>query len=309
MNWTKRLIALLVTLGMTAVVTVLRVTLVPYLQNMDTGAFNLSYTVVILMLLTLVAVFVLLYLEREEMPALPVLKGEWVLPFAVTVIAVGGCILLTTLVDIYNWGAFGITPPPGKVAAGTVDRMALFLSMGLGVLAGVYYIRLGSAWLRQKGEVRGLMPYWALVPSFWIWARLARYEISYASAVEVHESFYDFAMLLLSMLFLFALARRLTTVNPKKPFVTLFLALGTAFLSLSGAFARVILFLLGNGDAYRAGQLAGLSDFGVGLLATAFSLYWLLSPPDEETEKAPAEVEPIEAETSDAAEEISVQAE
>lgn len=285
LNSKKTTWALLVTLIMTVAVIVLRVTLVPWLQSTDTGLFGLSYVVVAVMLLTMIAVFVLLRMGKDELPTLPTVRGKWLLPIAVTVMAVGACILLTTVMDMYTWAAYGVTPPPGKAVTGTVDRVTLFLSMIFGVLSGIYFIRLGLAWARENRERRGQLPFWALSPTFWVWMRLARYEVSYASAVEVHESFYDFAMLLFSMLFLFMLARQTADVGAKKPYVTVFFALCTVFLSISGAFARVILFLLGEGDAYRAGQLAGISDFAVGVLACVFALYWLFSsePPEEVT--------------------------
>ena len=62
-------------------------------------------------------------------------------------------------------------------------------------------------------------------------------------------------------------------------------------LSLSGSVARVIFFLLSEGDAYRAGQLAGVPDFAVGCLAAVMSVYWVLTPTEETTaaEEPPAE--------------------
>lgn len=306
----KTTLALLVTLAMTVVVTVLRVTLVPRLQSMNTGVFNLSYIVVAGMLLTIIALFVLLRLGKDEMPDIPTVRGKWLLPIAVTVIAVGACILLTTVVDMYVWAAYGTTPPPQKAATGTIDRITLFLSLILGVLSGIYFMRLGAAWVREDREYRGMFPLWALAPAFWIWMRLARYEVSYSSAVEVHESFYDFAMLLMSLLFLFTLARQLSDTNPKKPFVTAFLALCTAFMSISGSVSRVILFLLGQGDAYRAGQLAGISDFAVGVLAIVLALYWLRSDEPEEVFDVDDESDDAEAESAeDTVEETEKEAE
>ncbi len=274
----KTVAALMVTLVMTVVITVLRVTLVPWLQSMDTGLFGLSYLVVGIMLVTMILLFVLLCFAKRDIPDLPQVQGKWLLLIAVLICAVGVCILVTTVLEAYNWLTQGIAPPPGEAVNGSVDRIALMLSMLLGLLAAIYFLRLGIAWMRAGEGLHGLMPIWALAPAFWIWMRLARYEVSYASAVEVHESFYDFAMLLVSMLFLFVLARQVADVGAKKPYATVFLALCTVFMSVSGSAARVILFLMGEGDAYRAGQLAGSADFAVGLLAGALAVYWLLVP-------------------------------
>lgn len=278
----KTTLALLLTLVVTTVVIVLRLTLVPWAQGMD-GGFNLGYIVVLLILLTVAVLFVLLRLGREELPQLPTVSGSWMLPLAVTVIAVGGCVLFSTVADMYMWAAHGVAPAPGTQISSGVDRITLFLSLIFGVLSGIYFVRLGTAWLRTGNACKGIFPLWAMAPTFWIWMRLARYEVSYASAVEVHESFYDFAMLIMSMLFLFAFARVMTDVHPKKPYLTVFFALGTALLSISGSVARVFLFLVGEGELSRTGQLAGISDFMVGLLAVAFLLYWLFA------EEAPEE--------------------
>lgn len=278
----KTTVALLFTLVMTAVVTVLRVTLVPRLQSMDTGVFNLSYIVVAGIVVSLIAVFVLLVLGKKDLPYLPSVNRKWVWPFAAVIIAAGACILLTTLVDMFMWAAFGVTPPPNTAVSSTVDQVTLFLSLILGALGGIYFMRLGVEWIRAEREVRGAFPVWALAPTFWLWMRLARYEVSYASAVEVHESFYDFTMLLFGMLFLFSLARQLSDTAPHRPHLTVFFALSTVLTGASGALARVILFLLGQGEASRSGQLAGVEDFAVGVLAVAFVCYWLLSDPSAE---------------------------
>lgn len=295
--------ALWITLVMTAVTTVLRVTLIPYTQNMDTGAFHISYVVVAAMLLTLVAAAVLLANSKQELPALPTVKGAWLTPMAALLMLAGLCVLAVSVIDMYHWAAFGITPPPTKMIIGTVDRLTLFLSLVFGVLTGVYFIRLGWLWLQANREVRGVMHFWALCPTAWVWMRLARYEVSYASAVEIYESFYDFAMLLLMMLFLFAFARRTAKVGEERPRRLLFYALGTALMALSGPIARMIFYLIGEGDAYRAGQLAGLPDFAVGVLAAASALYWALNEPETVEEAEPAE-EPA-AVPADTAEEIA----
>ena len=273
-------IALWVTLAMTAIATVLRVTLIPYTQDMETGAFHISYVVVAAMVLTLVAAAFLLIKGKEELPTLPSVRGAWLTPIACVVMLVGVCLLVVAAVDMYRWAALGVTPPPTKMIIGTVDRLTLFFSLVFGVLSGTYFIRLGWLWLQENREMRGVMHFWALCPTVWIWMRLARYEVSYASAVEIYESFYDFAMLLLMMLFLFAFARWSARVGEERPRRLLFYALGTALMAISGPIARMIFYLIGEGDAYRAGQLAGLSDFAIGLFAAVMALYWVLEKPE-----------------------------
>ncbi len=290
---TKTKIALWVTLGATLVVTVLRAVITPLLQSMDTGSFAFDYVTMGVVLAAFVAVGVLLRRGKWELPTLPAVKKPWALPMAVLMMAVGVCLLAISVVDLYKWSANGVTPPPSAVLTGTADRLTLFFSLGLGILSGVYFLRLGFVFLAENVEVRGIFPLWALTPAFWVWMRLARYEVSYASAVELHESFFDFAMLLCAMLFLFALARHTSDVDAKQPWKTVLFACMTVIMCLSGTLCRVVLFLLGQGDAYRIGQLAGVSDFAVGVLAAAYLLYWVLTPQTAEEAEEPAD----EAET------------
>lgn len=267
--------ALWFALAMTVVVTLLRVVLIPHTHNIHTGFFHVNYVVVAVMLLASAVVFAWLLTDKHPMKELPTVKGKWMLPLAVLMMAVGVCILVVSVIDVYQWAANGIAPPPASSAVGTMDKVTLFLSLAFGVAAGVYFLRLGFFWIADNGEIRGMMPVFALCPTFWVWMRLARYEVSYASAVQIHESFYDFAMLLCSMLFLFALARTISNVKANKPAFTLGFALCTMMMSVSAPVARVAFYLMGEGDAYRAGQLAGIPDFAIGVLAAALSIYWV----------------------------------
>lgn len=278
-------IALLFALVMTGVVTVLRVLLIPHTHNIHTGLFHVNYVVVAVMLLAAIGVFALLLTDKRPMKELPTVKGKWLLPIAILMMLIGVCVLVVSVIDVYRWAANGIAPPPASSVIGTMDKVTLFLSLAFGVVAGVYFLRVGFFWTADNGEIRGMMPILALCPTFWVWMRLARYEISYASAVQIHESFYDFAMLLCSMLFLFALARTMAGVKATKPVFTLGFALCTMIMSVSGPVARVAFYLMGEGDAYRAGQLAGIPDFAIGVLAATLSIYWVLASGCE-TEKS-----------------------
>ncbi len=278
---TKRKLALWITLAVTVAVTVLRSVLTPLMQSMDTGMFAFNYVIMGVMLLSFVVLGILLYEDKENLPTLPTLKAPWLLPATVLMMTVGLAILAVSVIQLYNWSANGIAPPPGGVPAGPAERITLFLSLALGVLSGVYFLRLGFYFLSENAEVRGGFPLWALAPAFWIWMRLARYEVSYASAVGIHESFFDFAMLLCTMLFLFSFARQMSDVDGK-PWKTVWFGCMTVIMTMSGTLSRVVFFLLGQGDAYRTGELAGVPDFAVGCLALAFLLCWTLNPRETE---------------------------
>ena len=101
--------------------------------------------------------------------------------------------------------------------------------------------------------------------------RLARYEVSYASAVAVSDSFYDFVMLIFALLFFFSFARYLSGVGAGKNRLLFFFALMTALFCLSGPLTRLCLYMTGQGDAYNASRLAGVIDGVVGAFALLFA--------------------------------------
>lgn len=276
-KWDKKVTVLAVTVLLTALVTVLRVTLVPWLQNGENVLY--SYAVVAAIVIGLLVVLLLLRSMQPQLQVLPKASGKWFNPICFVSMVVGVCVLLSTAFDAYQYFANGIAPPPAQTVGTGLDRLALWLSFACGLLAGVYLIRLGLGCFITGEQTVGTMPLLALTPTFWVWMRLARYEVSYASAVEVHRSFYDFAMLLAAMLFLFAFARQMTGVEPKTPYLTVFFALCTLFFTVSGWLTKMLFLFLGDGDAYRAGQLVGVADFAIGILAGMFALQWLFSKP------------------------------
>lgn len=259
---------------MCLVVWVLRTLLAPYMQDVQTGAFHPSYAVILVMLLTLLAVGVLSFLS-PSVPARP--AGKWLMPTAIMGILAGAVLTLTSLFDAVLWFGWNQTPPPNEIVISTIDGVTLFFSILFGLLGGIMLVRLGLVWLSEQESRAGILRWWALAPVGWIWMRLARYEVSYASAVDVSQSFYDFVMLIFTLLFLFSLARYVSGVGQRKPRLLFFLALATALCSLSGPLTRLALYLLGQFDAYNASPLAGVADGFIGgfALVFAFSLaFW-----------------------------------
>lgn len=270
----KPLLAVIVTGVMTLVIFVLRVFLMPRLQDPDTGVFRLSYLVIALMAVTMVVVTVLALLCNRGVPAV---KGRMLLPTSVVGILCGAVLLLSNAYDLLFWLLPPhTTPAPNPHVIGTMDGVALFFTILFGILGGLFLIRLGLRWIGENRSRTGMFRLWALTPVAWVWMRLARYEMSYASAVDVSESFYDFVMLIFTLLFFFALARHVSGVGSRPPRFLLVFTLCTGMLSVSGTLTRIVLYLMGQGEAYAASELAGPADLAVGvfalLLGLAFSL-------------------------------------
>lgn len=127
--------------------------------------------------------------------------------------AAGAVLVVSTLFDLYIWVTTKQTPAPNAYVIGKFDAVLLVLTLAFGLLGGAFLVRIGFHWAAQGRMRRGVFALWALAPSLWVWMRLARYEMSYASATDVTESFYDFVMLIFTLLFLFSFARYVSGVN------------------------------------------------------------------------------------------------
>ena len=139
-----------------------------------------------------------------------------------------------------------------------------------GVLGAVALVRWGLQTVAEGGTRRGMSAFGALAPVMWVWFRLAWYEMSYASTVGWSEKFYDFLMVIFELLFLFKLARFVSGVGKTTTGGMLFWAMAAAMFALSGPLTRVLLYFTGGAEAYLASELAGVADFGIGVLALAF---------------------------------------
>ena len=261
-------IAAAVTTVMTLAVLILRVVLTPRMQDVETGSFHLSYIIIAVMTLTLIAVAILAW----RSPGTPVSPGgKLLMPCALLAMLTGAVMTITSALDGYNWMFRNRTPPPNDVIISTIDAVTLFFTILFGLLGGVMLVRVGLLWIAENRSLSGVLQWWALAPVGWIWMRLARYEVSYASAVDVSQSFYDFVMLIFVLLFFFAFARYVSGVGQKKPRLLFFFSLATALCCLSGPLTRLILFMNGQYDAYNASRLASPTDGLVGAFALLFA--------------------------------------
>lgn len=261
-------IAAVITAVMTLAVLILRVALTPRMQDPDTGLFHLSYLIIGLMALTMLAAAVLSWLSQND--GVPP-GGKLLTPLSLSAMLAGSVMTIVAALDGFNWLLFGETPAPNEHVISGIDGVTLFFTIVFGLLGGVMLVRTGIVWLTENRVRSGLMRLWALAPVGWVWMRLARYEVSYASAVAVSESFYDFVMLIFALLFFFSFARYLSGVGAGKNRLLFFFALMTALFCLSGPLTRLCLYMTGQGDAYNASRLAGVIDGVVGAFALLFA--------------------------------------
>lgn len=279
--------AVLIGSVMTAVILVLRVWLMPTLRDGDTGRFAMSGAVIGLMLATLIVLGILgLLTPRRRIDV----TGRAALPLALLTMAAGAVLAGSSLWEMLEYWIGGIMPEPqaAQLAGLAVPLLWLYLLCGIG--GGVGLVCFGLRMAAEGGTRIGMSSVPLLLPVLWMWFRLARYEMSYASAVRLSESFYDFAMFLLEMLFLFKLARYASGIGTTKPGLLTFYALGTALFAVTGPLTRLCMFLLGDTEAYLASQLAGAPDLAIGVMALGYAAAWAYGSPRSSEPDAASDV-------------------
>lgn len=267
------------------VIFALRVVLIPMVRSFDTGRFSIRGLVVFLLL----AFFVVLatMVRSLRLPRIEV-SGRHSIWFAWSLFIAGGSMVVSCLWDLVKWWLTGDIPAPVVADMSGLTWSMLALSLAFGLLGGVVFVWLGLR-VAAEGATRAGMAAWnMLVPVLWMWFRLFRYEMSYASVTNLSESFYDFSLFVLELLFLFQLARYVSGVGKANTDVLLFYAISMATLGISGPLVRLSTYLLGDGGVYLSGGLSGLPDFAIGVLALVLACALTGSlrttPPQDEDE-------------------------
>ena len=241
----------------------------PQMQDSETGTFQVSYLVIGIMAITIVALFLLGRLPKQVIPQM---EGKLLMPVSILGMLVGSILLISSLFDAWSWlMPPHATPAPNTEIISAMDGIVLFLTLLFGVLGGIFFVRLGLLWAGENCTQTRFYRVWALTPVLWIWMRLARYEMSYASAVDVSQSFYDFVMMICTLLFFFAFARYVSRVGENPPRFLLVYALSAGFFSITGTITRMAMYMMGETSAYSASQLASTVDFVIGLFAFGFA--------------------------------------
>lgn len=252
--------------GMAAVTIFLRAWLMPSLRDAETGLFSSGKPVVALMLLALVVLAAMgLSMPKTRWE---IAKPDGVRVGAVTIFS-GVVLVLCGLWDSWLWFVRRQMPAPEAASVTTLTVAALLLQVLFGIVGGVALVRLGLLTVSEGGTRRGIAGWSMLAPVLWMWFRLARYEMSYVSTVRFSESFFNFVMFILELLFLFKLARYTAGVGRVGAGRLEFYAAATAMFALSSPLTRVAMYLLGDSEAYLANELAGVADVAIGILAAA----------------------------------------
>lgn len=270
---------------------ILRVLLMPLLRDHNTGRFSTSWIVVAFMLLVLIVLAVLAAGLRQKPP---LVGKRHVLTLAVTTIAAGAVLLLVTLWDLWQLVATGQQPPPVAAVTSAIGTATLWLTLLFGLLGGAALIYWGLQLSAEGVARRGMGSLAMLTPVLWMWFRLARYEMSYASAVGLSETFYDFVLFVCMLLFLYKMARFVVGVGTPCMGSMLFFSLATAVFALSGALTRLCMYLAGDSEAYLASQLVGWPDVALGALALVFAGVLVSSASQEDEDSGEEETSSVD---------------
>lgn len=262
-------LAVWATLLLTAVATAMRLLTLPQVQAEAVGEAGIS--IWLLLALTAGAAVLIVLACCSRLPLRPV-EGEHATPLGVVTVIAGAVLFVDTVMAMVRLNLTGVTPPPNTQILNQADRVTLWLTLVFGFLGGVWLMALGIRWARRS-PLTLVERVGALAPVLWMWCRLARYELSYASATNAKRSFYDFFMLIFLMLFLLAMARYAADVAPPSPKSMRAYAAVAAMVGISSPLTRLGMHLLGDVESFNASQLAGVVDFAIGLLALGMTVY------------------------------------
>jgi hypothetical protein len=277
MQMSVRVASVVLAIIATVIVTVMRILLTPGMQDVDTGAFHISYVIIGIMVVSMAAIWLLAFIGKGTFSLATELDNRTRKSLATALMFSGIILTISSLFDGWRWLFVGQTPPPNDTLINSLDGITLTLTILFGVLAGAFLITLSTMLSKGRLKRSPALSLSALAPVFWIWIRIVRDEISYSSAVQVYQSFYDFMMLIITMLFLFAFARYISATGTHSPRLLMALSLCTVLLSISGPLTSIAMYLSKETEAYNASRLAGITDFGMGIFAAFVAVALVLS--------------------------------
>ena len=251
--------------GVSALVVLLRVWLLPAAADWQTGLFTSNYWVIGLMVVALIALVALRYFAG---PVRREIVGTSAVSVGLVSLLSGAAMVIFGMLDLLT--LYGILPDNALTQRlGGEDSLTIMsaIEYGFCLLGGLALLRFGLALLTEGATRRGIAQWTILAPVLWAWFRLVNYEMSYASMVRIEDNFFGFVMLIVELLFLFRLARYASGIGRVSAGSLLAHAMATVMFAISGPLTRVIMYLLNDNVAYAAYQLAGPLYVVVGVLA------------------------------------------
>lgn len=193
----------------------------------------------------------------------------------------GVAILLTQAADIVTFVRTGkMSLPtaetlPTMEAIGGLDPILFGATLVFGVAASACLIGLGMVWVRRPKEDpligRGFL---MLIASLWLWARVGRYITAYAYATNFKDSFFEFFLLAVPLLWLYLLGKRAVESDDVSSATLYALTELTAMVEISGVLSRAGLLLLRTPETSAVISIVLPVDAVIGLMAWTLMWYW-----------------------------------
>ncbi len=163
--------------------------------------------------------------------------------------------------DIYAMDVAG-------VAVGDIQRMKAILPLAVASVVGVAISITAVRAAKKHTFSEAWM--WLLLP-LWAFARLARYNVVFASSVDISSAVYEFFLYALILLFLLEAAKYLADVQPPSRHLR-GIAAATAVLCVAASASRLALFIAGQTAAVAYCSIPSVVEAALGAFAAAVAL-------------------------------------
>ncbi len=277
----RRKIAFGLTVGMTVLLAVLQPEVVPAFASLSLFGLNAHTLSIVLVGVTLVAVGALCFTRKAPLVS-P--HGSWFSVCGWMSTFCGAVLTMTVVLDLFFLAIYGEMPAPGVPPTSGFDYILLICVMLFGLAGGLYLVLQGFRWMSSRTDAPAWLHWMALCPVLWMWFRLARYEISYASTLDIDESFFTFATMVFASLFFLQFARAVTHVGKPPKNSLLILALMTGLVTLSAAPAAIVKQSVG---APISSMMIVIVDAVIGLTAFFYAAMQVFTPYKTEEQTPP----------------------
>ncbi len=261
----RRKIAFGITAAMTLVLLILRTGIISAWNELKIGPVDSAHLMPFIVVALVVAIAVLCF-SKEPLPYHP--RGAWKTSCGWFATFAGAVMTLTMVYAVFCLFVFGEVPPPNNVILNQIDLFAMIFMLVFGVAGGVFLALIGFTWMAGSHAGHPILSWLSITPTLWMWFRLARYEISYASTVDISENVFDFATMIFTSLFLLQFARVIMGIGKTPKFSLLVFALCTAMVTLSGVPSE---FLSIPDGASLSLLLFAVVDVVIGLFAAVYA--------------------------------------
>ncbi len=185
-------------------------------------------------------------------------------------LAIGGIVtgVLTFLLFFKGYQTDTRALDAAGVAAGSMQRVSIMFPMIAALVAGV---AIGIACVRAAQRHSFSQKWlWLLLP-LWAFARLARYNVVFASSVDISPAVYEFFLYAVILLFLLETAKCLSGAQTPSRLLR-GMAAATAVLCVAASVSRGILFVMGQAAAVAYCAIPTGVEAALGVFAAAVAL-------------------------------------